>query len=171
MTNYVHLLIDPGENPESLSLIMKRVARRQTRYVNKLEKLTGSLWEGRFKKSGVSTQEYLLFCCRYIELNPLRALMVSDPSEYRWSSYSCKVKGSEDTLVDFDNQYLALGKNAPERERGYKKCIKDSIPEHELKVIREAVQRGQLTGSGRFQRDICKKYGIKVSNNGRGRPK
>ena len=90
MTNHVHFLIDPGENPESLSLLMKRVAGRQTRHVNRLAKRTGSLWEGRFKSSVVSTQEYLLACCRYIELNPLRAAMVNDPSEYLWSSYACK---------------------------------------------------------------------------------
>jgi len=48
MTNHVHLIIDPGDKPESLSLFMKRLAGRQTRFVNKQEKRTGSLWEGRF---------------------------------------------------------------------------------------------------------------------------
>ena len=37
MTNHVHLIIDPGDNSESLSLLMKRVVGRQTRYVNKQE--------------------------------------------------------------------------------------------------------------------------------------
>jgi len=32
MTNHVHLIVDPGKNPESLALLMKRVAGRQTRY-------------------------------------------------------------------------------------------------------------------------------------------
>jgi len=38
MINHVHLLVEPGDNPESLSLLMKHVAGRQTRYINKLEK-------------------------------------------------------------------------------------------------------------------------------------
>jgi putative transposase len=43
MTNHVHLVIDPGKNGGNLSLLMKRLAGRQTRYVNKIEKRTGTL--------------------------------------------------------------------------------------------------------------------------------
>jgi putative transposase len=171
MTNHVHLLIDPCDNLESISLLMKRLAARQTRHVNKLEKRTGSLWDGRYKSSIVSTQEYLLACCRYIELNPLRAAMVSDPSEYRWSSYACKANGKNDKLVDFDSQYMALGDNVLKRQRAYNKFIKESISEPELKVIRDALQRGQLTGSQNFQREIYKRYGVWVSDKTQGRPK
>jgi putative transposase len=81
MTNHVHLVVDPGGNPESLSLLMKRVAGRQARYVNKLENRTGSL----YKSSIVSSKEYLLACSRYIELNPVHAEMVEHPSQYQWS--------------------------------------------------------------------------------------
>ncbi len=45
MTNHVHLIVDPGDNPASLSLLMKRAAGRQTRYVNKLEGRSGSFWK------------------------------------------------------------------------------------------------------------------------------
>ena len=69
MTNHVHLVIDPGDAPENLALLMKRVAGRQTCYVNKLEKRSGSLWEGRYKSSPINANEYLLACCRYVELN------------------------------------------------------------------------------------------------------
>jgi putative transposase len=60
MTNHVHLIVDPGEDGGNLARMMKRVAGRQTRYLNKLEKRTGSLWEGRFKSSTISADEYLL---------------------------------------------------------------------------------------------------------------
>ncbi len=109
MTNHVHLIVDPGDNPESLSLLMKRVAGRQTRYVNKHEKRTGSLWEGRFKSSIVSTKKYLPACCRNIELNPLRAGMVIDPVQYPWSSYRAKVLETKDSVVDFHSSYLRMG--------------------------------------------------------------
>ncbi len=82
MTNHVHLIIDRGEKSESLALIMKRVAGRQTRYVNKLEKRTGTIWEGRYKSSAISSKDYLPACCRYVKLNPLGAGMVTDPADY-----------------------------------------------------------------------------------------
>ena len=119
MTNHVHLIIDPGKNPTALSLLMKRVAGRQTRYVNKLEKRSGSLWEGRFKSSIISTDEYLPACCRYIELNPLRAAMVTDLTEYKWSSYAAKVHGNDDLVVDFHPFYLALGESERDRQKAY----------------------------------------------------
>ena len=65
MTSHVHLRVDPGDKRELLSLLMKPVAGRRARYTNKIEKRTGSLWEGRFKSSIVSTEEYLPACCRY----------------------------------------------------------------------------------------------------------
>lgn len=171
MTNHVHVVIDPGDKPESLSLLMKRVAGRQTRYVNRLEKRSGSLWEGRFKSSVVSTQEYLLACCRYIELNPVRAAMTEDPSLYRWSSYRCKTADIVDKVVDFDQLYLSLGDTKIERQNAYKGYVNGTIPELELKLIREALQRGQLTGSERFRDQIEKKIGIRISNQPQGRPR
>ena len=73
MTNHVHLILDPGDDIKSIGLLMKRLAGRQTRYVNSREGRTGSLWDGRYKLSIVDTDEYLLQCCRYIDLNPVKA--------------------------------------------------------------------------------------------------
>ena len=87
MTNHVHLLLDLGDDVKSIGLLMKRLAGRQTRYVNKQEPRTGSLWEGRYKMSIVESDSYFLQCCRYIELNPVKAKMVAQPEHYRWSSY------------------------------------------------------------------------------------
>ena len=52
MTNDVHLVVQPGGRPEATSLLMKCLAGRQTRYVNKQEGRSGTLWEaGRKNKS------------------------------------------------------------------------------------------------------------------------
>ncbi len=83
MTNHVHLLLDPGDDIKSIGLLMKRLAGRQTRFVNKQENRTGSLWDGRYKMSIVDSDEYFLQCCRYIELNPVKAKMVIRPADYR----------------------------------------------------------------------------------------
>ena len=112
----------------------------------------------------VSTQEYLFACCRYVELNPFRAGMVDDPGSYKWSSYACKARGGVDKVVDFDNQYMALGNTEKERHAAYEEYVKDTIPEFELKLIREAIQRCQLTGSEQFREQIFKKLGVRISN-------
>jgi putative transposase len=171
MTNHVHLIIDPGDTPEMLSQLMKRVAGRQTRYVNKLEKRTGSLWEGRFKSSIISTSEYLPACCRYIEPNPVRARVVVNPADYKWSSFNCLAHGKSDLVVDQRPCYTSLGDTGPERQEAWKAYVSDTIADYQLKLIRDALQRGQVTGGDTFQQEISKKLGIRLSNKGPGRPK
>jgi putative transposase len=87
MANHVHLIVEPGNSVASIGFLMKRLAGRQTRYVNKLGRRTGSLYEGRYKVSPIETDAYLLACCRYVEMNPVKAGMVSGPGQYKWSSY------------------------------------------------------------------------------------
>ena len=70
MTNHVHLLLSPSDH-KGLGLLMKRLAGRQTRYRNKLEGRSGTLWESRYRSSVVKVEQYLLACVRYIELNPV----------------------------------------------------------------------------------------------------
>jgi len=48
MTNHIHIVIDPGDDPKHLALFMKRVAARQTRLVSRLERRSCTLWESRF---------------------------------------------------------------------------------------------------------------------------
>jgi len=60
MTNHVHLILEPGEYKESMGLLMKRLAGRQTHYVNKQERRTGSLWDGRYKDSVIDADDYLM---------------------------------------------------------------------------------------------------------------
>lgn len=59
MTNHVHLIVDPGAKPESLSKLMKGVAGRQTRYVNKLENLLGVF--GRAVSNPALSQQRIIF--------------------------------------------------------------------------------------------------------------
>ncbi|MHB8709145.1 MAG: REP-associated tyrosine transposase [Desulfuromonadales bacterium] len=171
MTNHVHLVIDPGPAPDNLGRLMKRVAARQTRYVNKLERRTGTLWESRFKSSPVQTDSYLLACCRYVEMNPVRAGIVADPANYRWSSHATRIGGGRFDWLDPDPAWLALGETDDQRQAGYRRFIHDTVPEHEWKLIAESVQRGQLTGSRRFAEEVAERLQRRIDLRGPGRPR
>lgn len=60
MTNHVHLLLQPEESTAGLGWLMKALAARMTRYRNKLERRTGTLWESRYKSSLVQSDAYLM---------------------------------------------------------------------------------------------------------------
>jgi putative transposase len=76
MTNHIHFLVTPTTDT-SISNTMKVVGSRYAQYINKKYGRTGTLWEGRHRSSLVQSEKYFLVCCRYIELNPVRAGMVS----------------------------------------------------------------------------------------------
>jgi len=76
-----------------------------------------------------------------------------------------------DLVVDFDPLYLALGSNENERQVAYAEYVLGTVPDNELKLIRESLQRGQVTGSERFREEISLRLGIRRSNKGPGRPK
>lgn len=171
MTNHVHLVIDPGEHPDHLGLLMKRLAGRQTRYVNALQQRSGSLWEGRYKSSPVQAEAYLLACCRYVELNPVRAGMVEDPAGYRWSSCPAKAGRVHQPWLDLDPFYLSLGETEKQRAARYIAWLQQSVPEEEWKLIREATQRGQLTGQEWLAEALSAQYGHPLVHRGPGRPK
>ena len=170
MTNHIHLVVDPGEDKENLAKLMKRIAGRQTRYVNKLEDRSGSLWESRYKSSPISSDEYLLMCCRYIELNPVRAGLAENAEDYKWSSCCLKLGLEITGWLDLDPFYFGLGKRKVDRANKYKEWLRQSIPDSELKLTREAAQRGQLTGGSRFVEEVSKKIGRRIELRGQGRP-
>jgi len=170
MTNHVHLVIDPGGSSVNLALLMKRVAGRYTRYINRVESRSGTVWNGRYKSSPIETDRYLMACGRYVELNPVRARIVSAPQDYRWSSYGHKIGRSHFTWLDEDPCYASLGARRSERESRYREWVASTVPEGEWELIRLAVQRGQLSGGQRFQEDIERRLGRRVESRGPGRP-
>ena len=70
-----------------LGEFMKTLLQRFTRWFNARHKRTGTLWESRFKSVLVEDGAALRTMAAYIDLNPVRAGMVEDPADYRWSSY------------------------------------------------------------------------------------
>ncbi len=85
MSNHVHLLLTPSHADDVARLFIS-LGRRYVQYVNKVYRRTGTLWDGRYRSSLVQADGYLLSCYRYIELNPVRAAMVREPQQYRWTS-------------------------------------------------------------------------------------
>ncbi len=129
------------------------------------------MWEGRSKSSPVSTSEYLLACSRYVELNPVRAGMVAGPELYPWSSYQSKVGIRRLNWLDDDPIYIELADSRENQEKKYEQWVKGIIPQGEWTLIRQSLQRGQLTGSREFINQIEEKLNRRVESRGPGRPK
>ena len=77
----------------NLSEFMKTLLQRFTRWFNRTHERSGTLWEERYKSVIVESGVAARTMAAYIDLNPVRAGMVEDPAEYRWSSYGEAVGG------------------------------------------------------------------------------
>ncbi|MDP2758984.1 MAG: transposase [Sideroxyarcus sp.] len=167
MTNHVHLLITPQEET-SLSKTIQMLGRYYVQYYNYCYQRTGTLWEGRYKATLIDSEAYLLTCMRYIELNPVRAGMVSHPSEYPWSSYRFNALGRPNDLVTPYLEYLRLGKSAEARQAAYRQLFKHHIPESCVADIRDATNKAWVLGNDRFKQRIQKKIERRVEPNLKG---
>ena len=110
---------------QSLRLGIGEAHRRYSRPVNFREGWRGHLWQGRFASFPMD-ETYLYAATRYVELNPVRAKLVSDPTEYRRSSARAHASGKDDVLVKVQplldrfgdwQEFLASGLSEEETEQ------------------------------------------------------
>jgi REP element-mobilizing transposase RayT len=78
-----------------LSCFVKELKERFSRWYNKHNCRRGTLWMDRFKSVLVEDGEALRTMALYIDLNPVRAGLVDDPKDYRWTGYGEAAGGSK----------------------------------------------------------------------------
>ena len=174
MTNHVHLIVDPGENPGSLALLMKRLAGRQTRYVNHLEARTGSLW-GKPLQIPAPSEKPTVTC------SPAVGMSSSIPSVPAWSPSPRRTRGRA-TATNWGWRrrtrsisipcYLALGDDPSKRVARYREFVHQAIPQNRMESNSHRSPARTAYGA---VRDSSRKsppgWSRRVQCRGRGRPK
>ena len=169
MPNHIHLLCTPHDDV-GISKMMQSVGRSYVQYYNREYRRSGTLWDGRFKSCVVENETYLLELYRYIEMNPVRATLVEDPGEYRWSSYQVNGLGKISDLCVPHQEYLSLGGDPLERQNNYRELFTYQVEDELLKEIRDNTQRGMAIGRDRFKQEIEALTGRRLKSKKRGRP-
>jgi len=108
MTNHVHLLLTPP-TAGAASRMMQKLGRQYVGQFNARHRRTGTLWEGRYKSCLVDSETCVLSCYRYIEMNPVRARMIDDPTRFPWSSCAANCGHRDDPLLKPHPAYATLG--------------------------------------------------------------
>jgi len=91
MDNHYHVVIETIEG--NLSQGMRQLNGVFTQKTNRRHSRVGHVFQGRFKAILVQKDAYLLELARYVVLNPIRAGMVSDMLDWKWSSYLAMIGG------------------------------------------------------------------------------
>ncbi len=120
MPNHFHLLLSQ-KNKDSISKLMKQISNAYTQYFNKRNQRVGPLFQGKFKASKVSTDEYILHLSRYIHLNPIGR--GASLSEFEWSSYMDYLGKEKRNWVKTDFILNYFKENSPDTD--YRKFVEE----------------------------------------------
>jgi len=134
----------------SLSEYVKEIKQGFSRYYNRRHDRKGFFWSERFKSVIVDKGETLINCLAYLDLNPIRAGLVSKPEEYRWSSigYHVQTANKHDFLsLDFGLAEFGF-KDPVERLRYYRKFLYEK---GKVKGLEKEREKGfEISGVDRF---------------------
>jgi REP element-mobilizing transposase RayT len=126
MDNHYHILVETPEG--NLSIGMRQLNGVYTQIFNRRHRRTGHLFQGRFKAVLIQKDSHLLEVCRYVVLNPVRARVVEDPGDWKWSSYPA-TSGREKPHPCLSRDWM-LGQFSTTREKaekGYRQFVKGGI--------------------------------------------
>lgn len=152
MDNHIHLVVVP-EDAMSLRRVIGETHKKYTYMVNIRNKWKGHLWQGRFVSYPMD-EIYLYRCMRYIERNPVRAGLVAQPEDYRWSSARAHVLNVEDKVLS----PIPLAYSVED----WKSYLSETECEHDLKVFRQSNRSGQPLGSEIFLKRLEAELGVSL---------
>ena len=104
MDNHIHLLIKEGD--EAICTTLKRIGISFVWYYNHKYDCNGHLFQDRFKSEKVENERYFLTVLRYIHQNPVKASLVTNPQDWKWSSYEGYIKDGVMFSELLDSNYV-----------------------------------------------------------------
>ena len=170
MPNHFHMLVTPTTG-NGLALMMQAVGRSYVRLFNQRHARTGTLWEGRYRSTLIEAERYLLACMVYIDLNPERAHLVQNLTDWPWSSCAFHLGLHSDGLLTPHALYLALGNTPFSREAAYRQMLQTGLDRDQTNALTEATLRGWALGGEKFVADLHSKTARRAVKASAGRPR
>jgi putative transposase len=157
MSNHPHLVVLSTLGQQAFSAFWKVVNQRYARWYNRKSDRRGQVVMERLSSPQVQDGRHLLVAMRYVDLNPVRAGMVSSPKDFPWSSYRHYAFGEQNDLVDDAPEYLALGNTPAQRRKAYVHLFAPRLST-QLRVRRPDLVKGPFVGDEGWVRsrlDAC----------------
>ena len=161
MGNHAHILIK-AERIRNVSLFMKEINTEYARYYNNTRKRVGYVFRGRFKSEAINDEKHLINCLAYIQNNPVKAKLVKNVKEYKYSSYVNYI--NQRGIIDFEEakKYYAVSASnmkAIMKEKSHSDWIEHDDMEYEgyKEVLEELVKRYYLTKNRLAEDEILRK--------------
>ena len=155
MTNHVHMSVQVGDKP--LAAFMRYVASRHARKVNRKYNQTGHLFERRYRAILVQQDEYLKELLRYIHMNPVRARMVADPADYRWSSHTAYLLRTSPDWLTIEFLQRMFGQRRLSASRAYVEFMGGQPSDRIVQLLRDgAADDDRILGNDEWIQSVTK---------------
>ena len=169
MTNHLHLLLTPKQ-AQGLPKMMQAVGRTYVRRFNQAYGRTGTLWEGRYRSTLIQADRYFMACMVYIDLNPVRAGMVGQATDYAWSSHRHYVGLRQDNRLTPHALYWELGNTPFAREAAYAELVQAGVAADQQGALTDATLSGWALGDDAFRTDLQTQTTRRLAKSKAGRP-
>ena len=153
MKNHVHLLVETKEVP--LSKIFQGINQSYIMYFNKRYALVGHLFQGRYKAILCDKEEYLLALIKYLHFNPVRAGIVKEPEDYKWSSHRDYARGNQTSMVAADQVLKMFSEDKVKARKIYREYVNDGITLRPEDIYNTVDQR--ILGNEQFVEKVVEK--------------
>lgn len=160
MPNHFHLAVWPHQDGD-LSRWMQWLLTAHVRRYHRWHDSRGHVWQGRFKAFPIEQDDHLLTVLRYIELNPVRAGLVTRAEEWRWSSARAWLEAGRGPRVE---------SGPVSRPQPWLDWVNGPMDETDIQRIRQSVNRGALFGSDTWTAITAALLGLEASLRPLGRP-
>jgi REP-associated tyrosine transposase len=158
MPNHFHLLVQPSQ-ADLLNKWMQWLMTTHVRRYHKHYGSSGHVWQGRYKSFIVQDDEHLLTVIRYIEGNPVRAMLAQTVGQWPWSSCQGRNAGTEELRPD------PLPISLPEDWAAY---VDTPLTDTEIERVRNSVNRQSPFGQESWRYELCTKMGLESTLRRRG---
>ncbi|MDX9788436.1 MAG: transposase [Desulfobacterales bacterium] len=144
-SNHVHLLVyDTGE-PESIPRMLQLVAGRTAQEYNQRKMRKGAFWEDRYHATAVETDDHLIRCMVYIDINMVRAGVVTHPSEWKESGYNEIQNPRKRYAIIDQNRLLSL----------FGKATIDDLKSSHFKWVEQGLEENKKTRQSKWTESIA----------------
>lgn len=152
----MHLLINA--DLDLMADALKRTNIKFAMRYNKKYDRVGHVFQGRYKSEVINTEQYLLGVIRYIHNNPVKAEIVAEAGDYKWSSYNAYM-GKKDSIINPKEKEMIM-----DMFTGSVKLFEQFHLEEDMQEfleIKEDLERQREEKAKRIIDNYCNKYGIK----------
>lgn len=137
MPNHYHILLKQDTN-KPISSFIHRLTVSYSMYFNRRYDRVGHLFQGSFKATLVTKDEYLLHLSRYIHLNPQKIInSTSGLGYYPWSSYSEYLNSDKEGICEKD--IILQQFNSIQPSQAYREFVNKIISTAELIKIKSLI--------------------------------